>query len=166
MHERALSSKCEFWYRSMACEKLLEQKRREFVNAFINQCQPQSHETILDIGVSGEEHPASNMLEKLLPHSERITALGTGDHRELEQFYPGLHYVRGDRRRLPFAECSFDLVHSHAVIEHIGTREQQYKFLAESSRRGGQKGLFSSQPSTAAIPLISTRGYALALTSS
>lgn len=115
-------------------DKLLERKRREFVGEFIQQCKPQHDETVLDIGASGEEHPASNMLEKLLPNSKRLTALGTGEHGELEQIYPGLHYVRGDGRKLPFANCSFDLVHSHAVIEHVGTRDQQRQFLAESAR--------------------------------
>jgi hypothetical protein len=51
----------------------------------------------------------------------------------MEQF-PGLSVVRGDARALPFANSSFDYVYSHAVIEHVGSREQQAEFIREALR--------------------------------
>jgi hypothetical protein len=50
-----------------------------------------------------------------------------------------MRYIRGDGRDLPFEDRSFDLVHSSAVLEHVGSRAQQVAFLAELlrvSRRG------------------------------
>jgi ubiquinone/menaquinone biosynthesis C-methylase UbiE len=53
---------------------------------------------------------------------------------ELRAQFSGMALVQGDARALPFADESFDFVHSHAVIEHVGSRVQQARFLAEALR--------------------------------
>lgn len=45
-------------------------------------------------------------------------------------------YVCGDALRLPFADASFDLVLSNAVVEHVGGESQQHRFVAEHARVG------------------------------
>jgi SAM-dependent methyltransferase len=45
-------------------------------------------------------------------------------------------YVRADGRRLPFADNSFDVVFSNAVIEHVGSFEDQLRFVNEHKRVG------------------------------
>ena len=39
-----------------------------------------------------------------------------------------------DGRSLPFADNEFDIGFSNAVVEHVGTREQQRQFVAEMLR--------------------------------
>lgn len=126
-------------------DRILERKRREVVRHFLQLCHPQESDYLLDIGVSSEEHSSSNMLEKVHSWPEMITALGVEDHQSLELVYPGLRFVQGDGRRLPFEPESFDFVYSHAVIEHVGSREQQCCFLAEALRVA-RKAVFITTP--------------------
>jgi SAM-dependent methyltransferase len=44
--------------------------------------------------------------------------------------------VQGDALALPFADGEFDVVFSNAVIEHVGGREQQRRFVSEALRVG------------------------------
>ena len=53
--------------------------------------------------------------------------------------------VVGDGCQMPFATASFDWVFSNAVIEHVGSREQQRLFAAEI-RRVARKGYFVATP--------------------
>jgi ubiquinone/menaquinone biosynthesis C-methylase UbiE len=44
--------------------------------------------------------------------------------------------VSGDGRTLPFPDKSFDIAYCNAVIEHVGSRDDQLRFLRELSRVG------------------------------
>src|SRR5712691_2853650 len=76
---------------------------------------------VIDVGVTSEQQSAdANFFEKLFPHKERITAVGVEDANFLEARYPGLKFRRIDPDQpLPFADDTFDVAFSHAVIEHI-----------------------------------------------
>jgi hypothetical protein len=68
------------------------------------------------------------------PYLDQLTAVGLDDLSELELRYPDVTFVRADGRELPFPDRSFDVVHSNAVVEHVGAREEQQRFLAELVR--------------------------------
>jgi SAM-dependent methyltransferase len=93
---------------------------------------------VLDVGVTCDDSFAeSNFFEQWYPYPHNITCVGTEDASHLEQDFPGLTFQRivaGEP--LPFADQSFDLVFSNAVLEHAGDRESQRKFLAEICRVG------------------------------
>lgn len=102
---------------------------------FIRKLQPTASSTILDMGVSDEEGPETNMLEKQYPWPNRITCAGLGNGTELRRSYPGLSYVRIDGSLgLPFRDKAFDIALSNAVLEHVGGRGQRVKFLRELIR--------------------------------
>jgi len=93
-------------------------------------------DTILDVGVTSDRsYDHSNYLEAWYSYKSKITAVGIDEGAAfLRENYPGIQYVKGDGRSLPFADDSFDYVHSSAVLEHVGNAFQQMAFIAEARR--------------------------------
>jgi hypothetical protein len=117
--------------------------RAKKFSQFLTLMAPQPHESIVDVGVNTTEYSdTDNYLEKFYQHPEKITAVGMGSDTEVASFrarYPLVTTVAGDGRALAFAENSFDVSYSNAVIEHVGNFDDQRRFLAELyrvSRRG------------------------------
>ena len=104
--------------------------------AFMTEFTPDRRETILDIGVTSDQsYTSSNYLEALYPYKDKITAAGLDEGAGfLESIYPGLNFVCANALALPFADSSFDLVHSSAVLEHVGCIENQAKMISECLR--------------------------------
>jgi hypothetical protein len=126
-------------------DRLLVRVREDVYRIFLRELAPDAGDTILDVGVSADEHPASNHFEKRYPHLSRICALSIDAHPELRMQFPGITLVRGDARALPFASGAFDFVYSHAVVEHLGSRERQARFLREALRVA-RKGVLVTTP--------------------
>ncbi len=53
--------------------------------------------------------------------------------------------MRADGRDLPLEDASIDFAHSSAVIEHVGSRDMQVRFLCELWRVA-RKGIFVTTP--------------------
>jgi hypothetical protein len=114
---------------------LQHRPRRRLVEMFLAELAPRPEESLLDLGTAALAEPMENVLECLYPWPERITAVGTEDCSFLEARYPGLSFLRVEPGApLPFADNHFDLAFSNAVIEHVGSRENQRRFLAELVR--------------------------------
>ncbi|MDR0221761.1 MAG: class I SAM-dependent methyltransferase, partial [Lachnospiraceae bacterium] len=90
-------------------------------------------EAIIDVGVTADrEQEFSNFFEKLYPYPERITAFSNQDASWLSE--QGIRFAQGDALNMPFADNTFDLAFSSAVIEHMGSRENQHRFIRECVR--------------------------------
>jgi ubiquinone/menaquinone biosynthesis C-methylase UbiE len=109
--------------------------REEMFERFMQVMEPIESEKVLDIGVTSDQsYESSNYFEALYPWKQRITAAGLDDASFLERQFPGVRFVPADATALPFADASFDLVHSSAVLEHVGCRARQKQMLAECLR--------------------------------
>lgn len=121
-------------------------QRRKMFNAFIDFAATGPTDTVLDVGVTSDRSfDHSNYFVGWYPHKERVTAVGLDDAAFLQARYPGILFVRADGRELPFDNESFDYVHSSAVLEHVGTRLRQLRFLSEAWRVS-RKGIFLTTP--------------------
>jgi SAM-dependent methyltransferase len=119
----------------------LRSRRRKFA-LFMETIAPTAETTVLDVGADdsafGQQGGCGtlNFFEELYPWQERITALGVPEGTRFRETYPSARYVQGDALELPFADGEFDVVFSNAVIEHVGGREQQRRFVEETLRVG------------------------------
>lgn len=120
--------------------------RRRMYARFIHNTAITPQETLLDVGVTSDQsYEASNYIEAWYPYKHKITAVGLDDAAFLEQRYPGVTYRRADGRDLPFPSGSFDVVHSSAVLEHLGSFANQQMFIRELTRVA-RRAIFMTTP--------------------
>lgn len=120
--------------------------RRRMFDMFMRRFDPAPQERVLDIGVTSDRtYAASNYFERFYPYKASVTAAGLDDASFLESDYPGIKFVPADALALPFADASFDLVHSSAVLEHVGSIENQARMVAECLRVA-RRGVFLTTP--------------------
>ncbi len=110
------------------------QVRKRMLDSFMAALSPTEKSTILDVGVTCDSRSDSNFFEKFYPFKKQITAVGLEDASSLEDEFPGLTYLKADALALPFENKSFDIAVSWAVIEHVGCKERQEKYLSELLR--------------------------------
>jgi hypothetical protein len=109
--------------------------RRKMFRMFMVELQPSASDFVLDIGVTSDRsYENSNYFEALYPHKNRVVAAGLQDASFLKTTYPGLRYVQANALAMPFANQAFDLVHSSAVLEHVGSIDRQAQMIAECLR--------------------------------
>lgn len=115
--------------------RVATQVRTRMFRAFMQEFSPTQLDTVLDVGVTSDQaYTSSNYFEALYPHKAQVTAAGLDEAGFLEELYPGMRFVHADALDLPFADGSFDLVHASAVLEHVGSVENQARMVAECLR--------------------------------
>jgi hypothetical protein len=119
---------------SLAARVAVRARRRMF-DRFLATTAIRPDETLLDVGATSDQtYEGSNYVEAWYPHKARITAVGLDDAAFLERLYPGVTFRRIAAGALPFPDGSFDVVHSSAVLEHVGSAQRQQDFLRELAR--------------------------------
>jgi hypothetical protein len=96
--------------------------------------QPAESDRILDVGVTDTAWRSGNFLEANYPWPQRITAVALKPKPAFEHKFPEVEFVVADGRALPFEGRVFDVGFSNAVVEHVGSRDQQAAFVGELLR--------------------------------
>jgi SAM-dependent methyltransferase len=124
-----------------AAAALSLRSRRRKMKHFFDFIQPTEDTTVVDVGVAdapfgeGEGQALThNFFEALYPWPERITAVGNVPLDNFARAFPQIARVLADGRALPFADGEFDVAFSNAVVEHVGGRDDQQRFVLELCR--------------------------------
>lgn len=118
-----------------AAERLMTLARKQMFQDFISRMRPSGSDAILDVGVSDVLGDGANALERMYPLQSKITACGLGDGHQFRDVFPQVRYVRiKPNVSLPFSSGSFAVATSNAVLEHVGSVENQILFVAELCR--------------------------------
>jgi len=120
-------------------EAVTQLARDRIYEDFIRVCRPNSLDKILDVGASDIVGDAANVIERRYSVQRNLTAVGLGDGHAFRRTFPEVDYRRVVANRpLPFPDGSFDIVTSNAVLEHVGSFENQRFFVSELIRVGGR----------------------------
>ena len=115
--------------------------RRRKLALFLEELQPGPETRIVDVGVGDtgfDTEPgvavSHNFFEAMYPWPERITAVSDVPLPNFAEEFPEIAPVTASGTNLPFDDDSFDIAFSNAVIEHVGSREDQRRFVHELCR--------------------------------
>jgi hypothetical protein len=115
--------------------------RRRKLALFLEELQPGPETTIVDVGVGDtgfDTEPgvglSHNFFEAMYPWPERITAVSDVPLPNFAQEFPEIAPVTASGTNLPFEDDSFDIAFSNAVLEHVGGRDEQRRFVRELCR--------------------------------
>jgi hypothetical protein len=115
--------------------------RRRKLALFLDELRPGPETTIVDVGVGDtgfDTEPgialSHNFFEAMYPWPDRITAVSDVPLPTFAEEFPDIASVTASGTDLPFEDDSFDIAFSNAVLEHVGRREEQRRFVRELCR--------------------------------
>ena len=115
--------------------------RRRKLALFMESVRPGPETRVVDVGVGdtpfGTEPGVAathNFFEALYPWPDRITAVSDVPLPNFAQAFPSIRTVVASGLELPFADDEFDVAFSNAVVEHVGSRKEQRRFVTELCR--------------------------------
>jgi hypothetical protein len=113
---------------------------------FLQVMRPTATTRILNVGASGVCTGLPDQLEAVYSEPSKITGGGPSfpDVQDYQRSFPEVNALVLDGCALPFADSSFDIVYSNAVLEHLPSQDHVKRFAAEVQRVG--KGWFVTTP--------------------
>lgn len=116
--------------------RLLATQQGEIYQHFVDRFPPDSEESVLNIGVNADlKERHQYFLESRYPYLENVVACGLESDEHYRRLFPEATYERVSRgESLPYAEGHFDLAFCSAVVEHVGSRDNQRAFIEEVLR--------------------------------
>ena len=116
-------------------ERLQLLSRKQKLECLLKAFKPTEQDKVLAVGVDpSEKHEFSNYVEYNYPFPDSMVGVSNDPPDTWERSAAPFKLVHADGKNLPFPDDSFDIAISNAVIEHVGTRQDQKQFIAELCR--------------------------------
>jgi len=135
---KTLNNKQTYWFKIPFLDKflvkILLRFREFFFKVFEDNIAYTKDTKVLDIGTTGSITDQDNIFIKKFKYKNNLTCLSDQNLDNLKSIYPEMTFIQSDGRNTDLEDNSFDVVHSNATIEHVGTSEQQINFLKECIR--------------------------------
>ena len=138
--ETAIKCHADLRFRSERDYALFEYYRSAKVIAFLERAGVGVCGRVLDAGCGGGGMPLSlaEEADAVVGIDLRDRFRDAGARLRRERNLPCLHFVVADGLALPFPDRAFDLVLSHAVIEHVADAERYLRECARVLKTGGR----------------------------
>ena len=114
--------------------RILEYNRHKIYQIFLKEINFTTNKKLLDVGTTPVFDGINNYLLNKFKNRKNITSLSNLDCSSLKKFFVNINFVKADARQMNFRDNYFDIVYSNAVLEHVGSHNNQLKFIKECFR--------------------------------
>jgi hypothetical protein len=116
-------------------KKIIEKERNKFFIIFKKKTHYTDSKKIIDIGTTPNLNKFNNIILDKLKNNKNVTSLSNLDCKILSIKYPNIKkFIKCEIKKNNLCDSSFDIVHSNATIEHIGSYKNQLLFIKECVR--------------------------------
>jgi hypothetical protein len=116
-------------------KKIIEKERNKFFIILKKKTHYTDCKKIIDIGTTPNLDIFNNKVLDKLKNNKNVTCLSNLDCKILSEKYPNIKkFIKCDIKKNNLRDSSFDIVHSNATIEHIGSYKNQLLFIKECVR--------------------------------
>jgi|LakMenEpi03Aug12_release.lakeMendotaPanAssembly.Ray.scaffolds.fasta_scaffold56770_7 hypothetical protein len=127
-------------------EKIVNDARNNFFYILRKNTKYNKNKSIIDIGTTPSVSQYQNIILSKIRNNKNVTCFSNLDCKILYKKYPNIKkIIIGDGRKNNLPDNSFDIVHSNATIEHVGSYQNQLKFIKECIRIS-KKNIFIQTP--------------------
>ena len=114
--------------------ELIKKYRLKFFNHFRKNIKFTKKSRVLDVGFSESREKYNNLFLNKYPFKNKITSISNQKPFFIKKIFPQICFKICNAKKMKFKNNSFDIVHSNAVIEHVGSFNNQLKFVSECFR--------------------------------
>ena len=134
-HQRETYSEAKKSFLYKIFQNITLKARNEFFNLFLISNNYSKDKNIIDIGSTPSLGKEQNIFLENIKDNQNVTCLSNQDCSILKKKYKNIKNILiGDAKNTMLENNSFDIVHSNATIEHVGSFENQVSFVRELLR--------------------------------
>ena len=132
-YETYSESKKTFLYNII--QKITIKARNQFFKYFTYHTNYSDDKSVIDIGTTPSLDDEQNIFLEKTKNNQNITCLSNQDCKILYKKYKNIKKIFvGEGRNTMLDDNSFNIVHTNATIEHVGSYENQISFIKEIIR--------------------------------
>lgn len=122
------------YFNNIIYSYLLKNYRKQIFKIFLENIKIKKTYKVIDIGTTAVDSLSENYFLHNYPYKKNITCFSNQKLKILKKKYPFLKIKQGDGRRTNLPSNSYEIVHSNATIEHVGSFYNQSMFVKELYR--------------------------------